>query len=78
MMPRDALVFAEAPVRRRTGRSRRDACQLPRRRKLTLAQEEKIRAEAADRSLRELTAECGVSHETVRAVLRGRGAATAA
>ncbi len=40
-------------------------------RKLTSAQEAEIRALAATRSLRSLAAEFGVSHETVRSVLRG-------
>ncbi len=39
-------------------------------RKLTPAQESAIRALAATRSLRSLAADFGVSHETVRAVLR--------
>jgi hypothetical protein len=57
------------PARRRVGRSRRDAYQAPRRRKLSPEQRAAIRAQAGNRSLRELAAEFGVSHETVRAVL---------
>ncbi len=45
---------------------------MPRRRKLSAEQVATIRAEAASRSLRELAAEFGVSHETIRAVLRER------
>ena len=70
MMPPHALVFAEPPARRRAGRSRRDSYQAPRRRKLVPEQEAAIRANAGNTSLRELAAQFGVSHETVRAVLR--------
>ena len=73
MMPPDALVFACPPERRRPGRSRRDAYHEPRRRKLSAEQEAKIRTNSGNRSLRELAAEFGVSHETVRAILRGQG-----
>ena len=44
---------------------------MPRRRKLSAEQVAMIRAEADNRSLRELAAEFGVSRETVRAPLRG-------
>ena len=44
--------------------------------KLTPAEASAIRAPAATRSLLALAADFGVSHETVRAVLRGRGVAT--
>ena len=70
MMPRDALVFAELRDRRGVGRSRWASYHTPRRRKLTAEQEAAIRAEAGNRSLRELAADFGVSHETVRAVCR--------
>ena len=63
-------VAAPAP-RRVSGRSQRASYHTPRRRKLTHEQEAAIRAGAGNRSLRELAAEFGVSHETVRAVLRG-------
>ena len=43
-------------------------------RKLTPAEESTLRALAATRSLRALAADFGVSHETVRAVVRGRAA----
>jgi DeoR/GlpR family transcriptional regulator of sugar metabolism len=39
---------------------------------LTAAQVEAIQAEAGNHTLRELAAEFGVSHETVRTVLRSR------
>ncbi len=76
MMPPDALVFAEPPERRRAGRSKRAPYQLPRPRKLSPEQRVAILAEGRSRSLRELASEYGVSHETVRAVLRAavRGA----
>ena len=46
-------------------------------RRLTAEQESTIRALVATRSLRSLAAEFGVSHETIRAVVRqGRDAAT--
>ncbi len=74
MIPDGAMVFAEPPQRPRVGGSRRDTCQAPRSRKLTLDQQAAIQANAANRTLRELAAEFEVSHETVRAVLRGQSA----
>jgi hypothetical protein len=54
--------------------SRREATARPRycarARRLTADQESSIRALAAIKSLRSLAAEFGVSHETIRAVLR--------
>ncbi len=52
------------------GQSKRVGDHSPRRRKLSAEQEAAIRALAATRSLRTLAAEFGVSHETVRSVLR--------
>ena len=49
-------------------------CEL--RRKLTPDQEAAIRSLAGTKSLRALAADFGVSHETVRAVLRRPGTAT--
>ena len=46
-------------------------------RKLTLADESAIRALAAVKSLRSLAADFGVSHETIRVVLRKAGTRTA-
>jgi len=68
-----AVVIAEAPPRRVTGRSQRAAYETPRRRKLTPEQEAAIRAVAGTRSLRSLATDFGVSHETIRAVLRQQG-----
>ena len=70
MIPKAALAFADLPERRRAGRSRRDAYQAPRARKLSPEQEVALRCLAPGRSLRDLATEFGVSHETVRAVLR--------
>ena len=64
------MAFAELPDRRRVGRSRRDGYQAPRARKLSPDQEAALRRVAPGRSLRALAADFGVSHETVRAVLR--------
>ena len=69
------VVIAEAPPRRVSGRSKGTSYHAPRRRKLAPEQEAAIRASAADRSLRSLAAEFGVSHETIRATLRSAGAA---
>ena len=44
---------------------------VPRRRRLSMEQEAAIRAFAGTKSLRSLAADFGVSHETVRSVLRG-------
>ena len=66
-------MFAYPPPRRVIGRSRRAAYQEPRRRKLSPEQEAVIRAVAGTKSLRALAADVGVSHETVRAVLRVPG-----
>jgi Mor family transcriptional regulator len=42
---------------------------------LSITERETIRAEAAGRSLRDLARAYGVSHETIRGVLRRSGAA---
>ncbi len=55
-----------------TGRSGRAPSQIARVRKLSLDQESAIRTLAQTKSLRSLAADFGVSHETVRAVLRRR------
>ena len=68
------MPFADLPERRPAGRSRRDAYQDPRPRKLTSEREVDLRRATPGRSLRDLGAAFGVSHETVRAVLHGRGA----
>lgn len=72
ILPVGALLFAETPPRRCVGPSRRDTYREPRRRKLSQEQGAAIRASAGIRTLRELAADFGVSHETVRAALRCR------
>ena len=73
ILPPDALVFA-APPERRAGHSGRHSYQAPRRPKLSADHEAGIRACAGNRTLFELAAEFAVSHETVRAGVRGHGA----
>jgi site-specific DNA recombinase len=70
ILPIGALLIALRPPLRVAGRSKRATYRSPRQRKLSVAQVEAIRAEAGNRSLRELAAAFGVSHETVRAALR--------
>ena len=70
MMPRDALVFAQPPERRLVGASGRDANLQPRGRGLSDDDISAIRSLANTKSLRSLGADFGVSHETVRSVLR--------
>ncbi len=53
-----------------SGRSKRASYHAPRRRKLSPEQEGAIRGEASNRTLRDLAATFGVSHETIRTVLR--------
>ena len=69
------MVITEARPPRVSGRSKRASYHAPRRRKLAAEQEAAIAANAGDHALRDLTAEIGVSHETVRATLRTAGAA---
>ena len=64
------VIIATAPARRMTGRSGRAPSQIARVRQLSPDQEAAIRALAQTKSLRSLAADFGVSHETVRAVLR--------
>ena len=64
------MAFAELPERRRAGRSRRHDYQAPRARKLSPEREAELHRLAPGRSLRDLAAAFGVSHETVRAALR--------
>lgn len=72
ILPPGAHLIATPPPRRRTGRSRRDTYQQPRSRKLSPERASELRRVAAGRSLRDLAAEYGVSHETVRTLLRAR------
>ena len=65
------VVIAAAPGRRTVGVSGREAYHRPRPRKLTIEERDAVRLEAnSGRSLRSLAAMYGVSHETIRAVLR--------
>ena len=70
MIPKAAVAFAALPDRRRVGRSPRDAYLAPRARKLAPDQKAALRRSAPGRSLRDLAAHFGVSHETVRRALR--------
>jgi hypothetical protein len=65
-------VVALPPDRRRTGTSRRGSFFARRRRKHAPDHEAAIRSTIGDRTLRELAAEFGVRHETMRRVLRQR------
>jgi len=60
-----------------SGRSKRTSYHGPRRRKLSSEQEAAIRSEAGNRTLRDLAAAFGVSHETIRTVLRQKPPALA-
>ena len=72
MLPRDALVFSSPPKRRSVGQSRRDAYRDARRRKLDDECRRRIGClRDQGRTLWEIAADLGVSHETVRSVLRG-------
>lgn len=64
------MVIAEVPPRRVVGQSQRAGYHTRRRRKLTPEQVAVIRAEIGNRTLRELAATFGMSHETIRAVVR--------
>ena len=64
------IEIAVVPPRRVSGKSARTSYQSPRQGKLTQTQKAAIRKVAGHWTLRELAAEFGVSHETIRAVLR--------
>jgi predicted DNA-binding protein (UPF0251 family) len=67
------VVIATAPERSPVGVSEREGYQRVRPRKLTIDERDAVRLEAdKGRSLRALAAVFGVSHETIRAVLRDR------
>ena len=66
----DPIDIAVVPPRRVSGLSKRASYQTPRKGKLSTNQKASIRANSGNRTLRELAAEFGVSHETIRAVLR--------
>ena len=67
------VVVAEAPERCTVGLSGRAAQQVDRTRRLTPEDRDVIRSLAKKRSLRDLAATFGASHETVRNVLRLAG-----
>ena len=69
-LPPQAIVVASPPQRSSVGHSGRSSYQRARPRRLSPEEREAIRALAATRNLRELAAEFGASHETVRSVLR--------
>lgn len=69
-LPPTAICVAVPPKRQHTGQSGQSAYQRLRPRRLLLKEREAIRVLAPIRSLRELATECGVSHETVRAIVR--------
>jgi hypothetical protein len=66
----DPINIAVVPPRRLSGRSKRTAYYAPRQSKLTAEQKATIRSEAGSHTLRDLAADFGVSHETIRTVLR--------
>jgi hypothetical protein len=70
ILPVGALLIAVRPPLRVAGRTKRATYRTPRQRKLSPEQVEAIGAEAGNCTLREFAAEFGVSHETIRAVLR--------
>lgn len=72
------MVIAIRPPFRLAGRSKRAAYRSPRQRKLLPEQVEAIRRERGNRTLRELAAQFGVSHETIRTVLGERASIEAA
>ena len=65
-----AVTFAVAPDRWRAGSSGRESYHVPRSHVLSPEQEADLRRIAPGQSLRSLAVDFGVSHETVRAVLR--------
>jgi len=68
-LPPSALIIATPPEHTPVGKSGRSAYQQPRRSKLSSEQIEAINRKS-QLTLRELAAECGVSHETIRAARR--------
>ena len=71
----EPLCVAPVPPRRVAGQSKRAPCPVSKRLKLFAVQEAAIRGRADNRTLRELAADFGVSHETIRTVLRQHGSA---
>jgi hypothetical protein len=66
----DPIDIAAVPPRRVSGKSQRVSAQVPRQRKLLPDQVTTLRALAGSKSLRALAADFGVSHETIRALVR--------
>jgi hypothetical protein len=66
----EPIAVAQVPPRRLSGKSQRSAYYLPKQGKLTVGQKAAIHSKADNRTLRELAAEFGVSHETIRTALR--------
>jgi predicted DNA-binding protein (UPF0251 family) len=65
------VVIAEAPERSPVGVSGREGYHCPRPHKLTIEERDAVRLEVnSGRSLRNLAAANGISHETIRSVLR--------
>ena len=71
-LPAGSIVVAAPAERHHAGRSGRSPYQRARPRRLAAEERQAIRTLAPRRTLRELAAEFGVSHETVRAVLGRR------
>ena len=71
----EPLCVAPVPPRRLAGQSKRAPYQVSKPRKLSAEEEVAIRGRAGNQTLRELAAEFGVSHETVRTVVRRGGLA---
>ena len=70
-LPPGAVLFAETPDRRPRGGSGRAANQQPRPTKLSAEQRDAVRvAVGRGRTLRDVAADFGVSHETVRSIIR--------
>jgi DNA-directed RNA polymerase sigma subunit (sigma70/sigma32) len=64
------VVIAEVPPRRLVGQSQRAGYHTSRQRKLTPEQGATVRSRTGNATLRELAAEFGVSHETIRTICR--------
>ena len=68
-LPQGAVIIGHAPARRQVGISARSPYNQPRPRRLTLSERAAVLVAAPNRTLRELAADFGVSHETIRSVL---------
>ena len=72
-LPSGAILIAAPPPRQQAGQSGRSGYQRPRPRRLSSSEREAVLALAPNCTLRELAAEFGVSHETIRTVCRSSG-----